>query len=416
MARFQVSVLCCLWAIQVGHVPASAQVPPLRHDFHPYPRIECLPPPVWVQVPPLQPDFGTSPRLECLPPPVWVQVPPLQPDLGTFPRVESLPQLTWTQAPPLRHDLSEYPCSGTEALAFRPDSKLLASTRNRGELRLWDVATGELLDKVDHSGGMDGFVTDRGLAFSPDGKTLAVGMASGIETTGHIFLWDVQDGNRFNRRTILKDHTEGVLGLAFTPDGKTLLSAGYDKEIRLWDVSTGETRSILRGHQERILGMALSGDGQVLATGDPDEVKVWDLQTGQETASWEVVELVDLALSPDGKILAVALWNEAGITFWDVASGKRRADLKPLSDATGPMTFSPDGRRFVAVNRNRYARATVTVTNLADGSVRFKYPHGGGHVHVVAWSPDGKFLVSGDSDDSANAQLHLRDVSELLLR
>lgn len=210
------------------------------------------------------------------------------------------------QVLPLRHDLSESPSGGAEAAAFTPDGKLLVSVRDRGRLRLWDTATGKILTRIDSYGEPKGCYTKhRGMAFSPDGKTLAIGVRAGITATGHIILFDVVDGESLERKTTLAGHTAGVTAVTYTPDGTTLISASLDKEIRLWDVATGKTRQILRGHTERILGMALSPDGKVLVSGDPGEVKVWDPETGQETGAWKVVDLVGLAISPDGKIAAV---------------------------------------------------------------------------------------------------------------
>jgi WD40 repeat protein len=127
-------------------------------------------------------------------------------------------------------------------------------------------------------------------------------------------------------------------------------------------------------------------------------------------ASWEVTDLVGLALSPDGKTVAVASFPVGGITFRDVGSGRARADLKPLPGGTSPMAFSPDGKRFVSVNRDRRAVATVTLMDLAAGRDLASYNHSGGHVHVAAFSPDGKLLASGDHDTGGSARLLLMEV------
>lgn len=321
------------------------------------------------------------------------------------------------QVLPLRHDLSESPSGGAEAAAFTPDGKLLVSVRDRGRLRLWDTATGKILTRIDSYGEPNGCYTKhRGMSFSPDGKTLAIGVRSGITATGHVILFDVVDGQSLERKTSLEGHTAGVTVVTYTPDGRTLISAGLDKEIRLWDVATGKTRQILRGHTERILGMALSPDGKVLVSGDPGEVKVWDPETGKETGAWKVVDLVGLAISPDGRIAAVDSFPEDGITFWDIASRKARADLQPLPEGASPMEFSPDGRLFVSVNRDRKLPPTVTVTELAESRTLAHYSHPTGIMLVVAFSPDGKGLASANSDTQGNTPLLLMDVSGLLER
>jgi len=328
------------------------------------------------------------------------------------------------QVPPLRHDLSQPAGSGAEAVAFSPDGKLLAVALNEGELRLLETRTGKLLVRLDHKSGPGHYVQSRAMAFSPDGKTLAVGVETYTGILGRILLWDVEDGRALKRRTVLKEKAD-VVALAFTPDGKTLISAVIrkrrtEREIRLCDIATGKSRLLVRAHD-----MVLSADGRVLVTASLDEVKVWNPKTNKETASWKIKSAYrrgNLALSPDGKILAI--WkSRGGITFWDVATGKRRADLKPLPGVP-PMAFSPDGRRFVSTERGPPVPVRkkdlvngpiVRIMDVATGRELAKYRHGGQFITIAAWSPDGKLIASGDYSDWGHwfASLLLRDVSRL---
>ncbi|MDE0313423.1 MAG: sigma-70 family RNA polymerase sigma factor [Candidatus Poribacteria bacterium] len=162
-------------------------------------------------------------------------------------------------------------------LAFSPDSKTLASTSlDEDAIRLWDTQTGEntevfVLDSAWRRDVADWW-GDRawwGLAFSPDGKTLAGG---GGEI---ILLWDIDTGKTKMRLTM---PTHRVFDLAFSPDGKSLASAGYESNINLWDPYTGKHKKTLTGHKARVRSIAFSPDGKTLvSSGDGGTVLIWKI-------------------------------------------------------------------------------------------------------------------------------------------
>src|SRR3954470_18755707 len=118
-------------------------------------------------------------------------------------------------------------------VAFSPDGKTLASATEGGEgdkavleVKLWDVATGK--ERVPLKGRRSAVYS---LAFSADGKTLATSHFD----PGAVRLWDVATG-----KEKLKLDAPGI-SLAFSPDGRTLAIGGDG--VQLWDLTTGKKRA-----------------------------------------------------------------------------------------------------------------------------------------------------------------------------
>ena len=189
-------------------------------------------------------------------------------------------------------------------VAFNPDGKTLASVSSSdGAIKLWDLTTGKEHTTLKTWKPVT-------VAFSPDGKTLAVGSSlAGFDQVRNLQLLDVPTG----KGTFLFGHSVNVTSVAFSPDSKILASASADQSIKLWDVDTGKERVTLKGHTFLVTSVAFSPDGKVLASGSWDEsIKLWDVDTGKERAtlghrvhvnkSKKVVNCV--VFSPDGKMLA----------------------------------------------------------------------------------------------------------------
>jgi WD40 repeat protein len=197
------------------------------------------------------------------------------------------------------------------------------------ELKLWDVATGQVTATI----ACVGFGTP--LAFSPDGTTLAV-------ATGELLLVDVAAA-----QTIGKLPGSGTTCVAFSPDGRLLATGeiGWDSKtshhsgnVRLWDLSTRREQAVFKGHSDWVSALSFSPDGQTLASASWDgSVILWNTESGarQATIAGHTVPLLikasevvygsrpssrfrvnSVVISRDGKQIAVA--HEDGIVdVWD---------------------------------------------------------------------------------------------------
>ncbi len=180
------------------------------------------------------------------------------------------------------------------SIAFSPDGKLLAMGDTNGEIHLWQMPEVRLL----RTGKEYGSIV-LSAAFSPDGKTFATGGSNGT-----ICCWDVSS---WSVRQILQGNTRTVLGVAFSPDGKVLASSIGDGTVRFWDWSNGRCLLTLLAHQGQAWSIAFSPDGKILASaGDDGRLKLWDVSTGQclKTFQGDSRQIRSLAFSPDGRTVA----------------------------------------------------------------------------------------------------------------
>ena len=156
--------------------------------------------------------------------------------------------------------------NGFGNVVFSPDSRLLANPGLGQVVRLSDAATGRTVRTITDVTGSD-------VAFSPDGRTLAVPDSDG---THSLRLYDVATG----RSTVAFDRTEGdlVANVIYSPDGKTIASWGYGNVIRLWDVASGRVRANLIGHSGQVNSVVFSRDGKKIASGSQDKtIRIWNL-------------------------------------------------------------------------------------------------------------------------------------------
>ena len=147
-------------------------------------------------------------------------------------------------------------------IAFRPGGNVLAFWGANDSADVTDVTTGEVLRVFPYR------TPDlQSLAFSPDGKLLAI--AAGRE----IKLWDVTTGRVLST---LAGHAATVKSLAFSPDGASVASGSEDKDVKLWDVATGRELFTLTGHKKGVEAVAFSRDGGAFASASDDEtIKLW---------------------------------------------------------------------------------------------------------------------------------------------
>jgi WD40 repeat protein len=237
-------------------------------------------------------------------------------------------------------------------LAFAPDGKWLATGGVDHTVRLWEVPTRREVVSLRGPALAIGAV-----AFSPEGRSLAVGGTAaarpGAPPTHAVQIWDV--ATRQLRR-ILAGHDRGVMALAFSPDGK-LLAVACGDSVKVWDTASGKLIATLGA--PHVTGVAWSPDGrQVLAATGP-VVQVWNLERLSEDSQLLklVVNARALAVSADGRV-AVAGHQGEGKAERHFVHVLDRAGAEPalLEAGTGSLmavALSPDGRQLLAAGDGR---------------------------------------------------------------
>jgi WD40 repeat protein len=180
-----------------------------------------------------------------------------------------------------------------------------------------------------------------------------------------------------------------VTSLAWNLDGSQIATGSRDKTIRIWDAKTGESLATLDGHEFFVSSVAWSPDGTRLASAASrlsGEFIIWDVETRQQrtrilTAGGDP----QIHWSPDSRLLTVAG------AIYDANAG----DKVSTSDVGGRPRWSPDGQWLAVPAGNGVAIKTV----LGD-EARINLTGHSDLVKAVAWSPDGRFLVTGGNDNT----------------
>jgi WD40 repeat protein len=298
---------------------------------------------------------------------------------------------------------------GVVALDITPNGRFLLTGTYNGELRVSETATGK--GRWEEPGlDLNQTAPARALAFTPDGKRLIISRQKRIE------LWDLEKLIRATPDELaepkarppavepevtpagppprIEAHSSpdanarhGVFALGLSADDRTLVTAGWDRRVRFWDLASGAKRAEATIDADPV-GFAVSHDGRTAAVATVSAIHLYDVSTAGllGTLTPDIAAIVEAMMRPDLR---------------DILKRNNRGKLPPSPPGAAPigaLAFAPDSRTL-AVSYPADRAGLIEMWDVAARKVlrRFETELGGNR---IAFSPDGKTLAIARDNDS----------------
>ncbi|MGC2334529.1 MAG: c-type cytochrome [Pseudolabrys sp.] len=190
---------------------------------------------------------------------------------------------------------------------------------------------------------------------------------------------------------ILNGHSAPIASVAISPDNTVLASASWDRTVRLWPLNGGEPR-VLEGNAQNANGVVFSPDGKnVVSAGYDATVRIWPLSGGGEIVRSLPTPLNDVAVAPDGEIVAA---GANGKVYFLSAGGDVLSEIEASPTPVIAVAISPDGNLVAAAG----IRGSVAVIERKSRKLAHTLVGPGLPVWSVAFFPDNRTLLTGGTD------------------
>lgn len=229
-----------------------------------------------------------------------------------------------------------------------PDGQFIASAMieigEQNVVKLWDVNVKAV--KTLHGHTIGGWGRIIALAFSPESKIIA---SAGKDE--NIKLWDVKEGLEIDT---LYGHSSEIKSIVISPNAETLASSDGHGLIKFWNLKTRREIRSIKASELPINSLAFSPDSQMLVSGSDDySIKLWNAKTGKEdcTLGQHSAPINSVTFSPDGKIIASGS-DDWKIKIWELKSKAAISVLSGHTNAVTSVAFSPDCQTIVSGSKD----------------------------------------------------------------
>jgi len=288
-------------------------------------------------------------------------------------------------------------------LPIPANSFLMGSPGSLRSLRAALSANGQLLAHANLTGGIDlVHLPDQTLVastpklsspataidVSPDGKTLLTGSRDGFAR-----LWDTATGQLVQN---CEGHSAAIASVAFSPDGKLFATGGLDGVCRLWSSETAKTTLVLRDPNARFRRLSFAPNGKrILTSGPGAKPALWNCKDGKKVLTLKVdpEQVTSARFSPNGFFAAVATRSNR-IHFCELATGLPINFIRQNAGEIADLAFSPDAAKLLTVNMDNILR--IHRVPLGWAIIVF------GQDGATTRSPDYFFTLTGSARASGN--------------
>ena len=269
-------------------------------------------------------------------------------------------------------------------IAFRADGRVLMTVCPENHIRLWDTATDKELPLP-----VGPAWSAHAAAFTPDGRKALI-------TSYHaVHIYDSVTGKELHQLT---GHAGNQSDALVTPDGKTVIAGGVDGKILFWDLESGKEVKRLQAPKYSYMKLALSPDGKLLAvaTSDPTRkpILIWDVASGKQVCEIalppkpELYAIYRIGFTPDGSGIYFCSGTDLNIPVFEVATGRLLYSLQETNGGVPAAEISADGRMMAAASMGH----SLYFWEIATGRKRLVL-HDSGRSSAIAWSPNGRVLA-----------------------